>query len=177
MDLGAIIQYYRTKKGYTQKQMADGICSVSYLSKIENEMITPKEDVARLLFDRLDISYDDITHSDNHQIIRKILKLYKRIKEKDYEAAKESIDELKRILTPFHAPEALNIFQLVYFYFIIQTRENEKVEQMYQEVLRLENRFEKKSFTFSTRLLAFITITKHNQIKLSIILKQRKQCQ
>lgn len=115
MDLGAIIQYYRTKKGYTQKQMADGICSVSYLSKIENEMITPKEDVARLLFDRLDISYDDITHSDNHQIIRKILKLYKRIKEKDYEAAKESIDELKRILTPFHAPEALNIFQLVYF--------------------------------------------------------------
>ena len=107
-------------------------------------MFTPKEDVARLLFDRLDISYDDITHSDNHQIIRKILKLYKRIKEKDYEAAKESIDELKRILTPFHAPEALNIFQLVYFYFIIQTRENEKVEQMYQEVLRLENRFEKE---------------------------------
>ncbi|MBR7554657.1 helix-turn-helix domain-containing protein [Allobacillus sp. GCM10007491] len=141
MDIGAIIQYYRTKKGYTQKQMADGICSVSYLSKIENEMIKPKEDVARLLFDRLDISYDDITHSNNKQIVRKVFKLYKRIKEKDYEAARESIEELNRILTPFHAPKALSIFQLVHFYFIIQTRENDKVEQMYREVIRLEDRF------------------------------------
>ena len=141
MNIGAIIQYYRTKKGLTQKRLADGICSVSYLSKIENETIEPKEDVAEMLFDRLDVSYEDLAHNDIQKIIRKILKLQKRIKEKDYEAAEEFIQELKRILTPFHATEALNLFQLIHLYYNIQIRQTEEVNRLVENVIRLEEQF------------------------------------
>ncbi|WP_084818774.1 helix-turn-helix domain-containing protein [Tepidibacillus sp. HK-1] len=36
MKIGDKIRYYRIKKGLTQSQLAEGICSKSYLSKIIN---------------------------------------------------------------------------------------------------------------------------------------------
>ena len=38
-----------------QSVLARGICSVSYLSKIENNLTTPSEEVLEMIFQRLDI--------------------------------------------------------------------------------------------------------------------------
>ncbi|MBE3594530.1 MAG: helix-turn-helix transcriptional regulator [Candidatus Carbobacillus altaicus] len=50
MQIGGIIAQLRKNLGWTQAYLAEGICSVSYLSKIENNVIVPnKETVFHLL--------------------------------------------------------------------------------------------------------------------------------
>lgn len=56
--IGAKIRYHRKKKGLTLEQLAEGICSVSYLSKIEHGDKS-SEEISRMLCDRLTISYLD----------------------------------------------------------------------------------------------------------------------
>ncbi|KIL43022.1 helix-turn-helix domain-containing protein [Jeotgalibacillus campisalis] len=59
MNVGSIIKYYRTKKGLTQTDLADGICSTSHLSKIETNMYTANEETLNMLLQRLDLRLED----------------------------------------------------------------------------------------------------------------------
>lgn len=55
---GALIRRERLLRNYSQEGLCRGICSVSYLSKIENHQADPGEDIMRLLFERLGITYE-----------------------------------------------------------------------------------------------------------------------
>ncbi|WP_257351817.1 tetratricopeptide repeat protein [Pseudalkalibacillus decolorationis] len=57
--IGQRIRYYRKTKGLTQEELAKGICSVSYLSKIENGDAKSSDDVIELLCERLGISPEE----------------------------------------------------------------------------------------------------------------------
>ncbi|MGM8216038.1 tetratricopeptide repeat protein [Bacillaceae bacterium W0354] len=141
MNLGAMIQYYRTKKGLTQKELANGICSVSYLSKIENGSIETKQDIIQMLFDRLDVNYIEITSYDTQTINEKILSLYKRITENNLKAAKNILTDLKRIITPFHQKESQNLFELIHLYYLIENKNSDEVERRIQNVIDLKDYF------------------------------------
>lgn len=141
MNIGAMIQFYRTKKGLTQKELASGICSISYLSKIENGTIEPKNDIAEMLFERLDVDYIEITTHDTEMINQKILLLYKRISEDNLKSAKKILDDLKRLITPFHSIESQNLFELIHFYYLIEEKNMKEVERRYQYISELEDKF------------------------------------
>lgn len=64
--IGAKIRYHRKKQGLTLEQLADGICSVSYLSKIEHGDKS-SEEISRLLCERLGISYIDEDEENKEQ--------------------------------------------------------------------------------------------------------------
>ncbi|WP_267894866.1 helix-turn-helix domain-containing protein [Lentibacillus sp. Marseille-P4043] len=49
----------RLKCGLTQGELAEGIISVSYLSKIEHNQIFPSEEVYNLIFKRLGIDIEE----------------------------------------------------------------------------------------------------------------------
>lgn len=51
--IGAIICRERLKKNWNQGGLAKGICSVSYLSKIETGAVSPSGEIIELLFNRL----------------------------------------------------------------------------------------------------------------------------
>ncbi len=55
MNIGSIIKMNRLKQNLKQEDLADGIISTSYLSKIENGKIEPNDEVIKLLCMRLDI--------------------------------------------------------------------------------------------------------------------------
>lgn len=55
MNIGAIIKLNRINQNLTQEELADGIISISYLSKIENGKIEPNEEVIKLLCRKLGI--------------------------------------------------------------------------------------------------------------------------
>ncbi|MGG1660865.1 helix-turn-helix domain-containing protein [Brevibacillus sp. NRS-1366] len=63
--LGEIIYTHRIQNGFTQEGLARGICSISYLSKIENNKIQASQEVVTLLFSRLGISELDILTVDD----------------------------------------------------------------------------------------------------------------
>ncbi|WP_251127136.1 helix-turn-helix transcriptional regulator [Exiguobacterium sp. s129] len=78
-NYGNVIKVERMRKNMKQSVLARGICSISYLSKIENNQTTPSETVLELIFERLEIDiplYYDFSEKV-HEIkfeIREILK-------------------------------------------------------------------------------------------------------
>ena len=52
---GHIIKFERIRQNIKQVKLADGICTPSYLSKIESNLIVPSEEILELLFERLSI--------------------------------------------------------------------------------------------------------------------------
>ncbi|MFS0752078.1 helix-turn-helix domain-containing protein [Oceanobacillus sp. 1P07AA] len=61
--IGQIIKHYRLQANMTQADLADGLISVSYLSKIENGNQIPPRDIAELLSKRLDIPVELLNQS------------------------------------------------------------------------------------------------------------------
>lgn len=58
---GALIRMLRLEKNWSQETLAQGICSVSYLSKIEQGKAEPNESLYVLLFEKLDHKWQEST--------------------------------------------------------------------------------------------------------------------
>ena len=65
LEYGPLIKYYRTQKGKTQKELAQGICSVPHLSKIENNGKEANEETINLLLGRLQVDPKGISEKEN----------------------------------------------------------------------------------------------------------------
>ncbi|MFC3209981.1 helix-turn-helix domain-containing protein [Planomicrobium okeanokoites] len=57
MNIGSVIKYYRSKNNMTQSQLADGICSISHLSKIESNTYTPHESTIEALLLKMGVQW------------------------------------------------------------------------------------------------------------------------
>lgn len=57
MNIGSVIKYYRSKNKLTQSQLADGICSISHLSKIESNTYTPHESTIEALLAKMGVQW------------------------------------------------------------------------------------------------------------------------
>ncbi|XXM71952.1 helix-turn-helix domain-containing protein [Lysinibacillus sphaericus] len=111
MSIGHKIRYLRKKKQMKQEDLSRGICSVSYLSKIENEILHPSQETIYLLFSRLGY----IEETDELTEVQGLLK-------------KWSIHLMKREET-----EALELFS----YFDKKDFANESIQLEYR-VLRIQ---------------------------------------
>ena len=63
MNIGSIIKYYRLRNGMTQGELAEGICSISHLSKIESNKYKPHHETFEELFKRMDIEWENELHT------------------------------------------------------------------------------------------------------------------
>lgn len=59
MDIGKIIKTKRKELGLTQSEVCEGICSVTHLSKIENNTTSVADDVIQLICKRLNINIEE----------------------------------------------------------------------------------------------------------------------
>ena len=57
--IGSIIKFNRINNNISQKQLSQGICVPSYLSRIENGELLPSEDVLSIIFNRLGLEFND----------------------------------------------------------------------------------------------------------------------
>lgn len=64
MEYGPLIKYFRTQMGLTQSELAKGICSVSHLSKIENNGKDANIETISLLLEKLNIDKGDIKEKE-----------------------------------------------------------------------------------------------------------------
>ncbi len=68
-NIGAMLRELRDKKKFSQKQLAEGICSVTYISKIENGKKMPSRAITTKLFARLginpDLFFTSLSSADN----------------------------------------------------------------------------------------------------------------
>jgi transcriptional regulator with XRE-family HTH domain len=62
-DIGSFIKKKRKELNVTQDEISNGICSISYLSKIENNQIVPNDFYVKEIMEKLDIEEDIYTKS------------------------------------------------------------------------------------------------------------------
>ncbi|MHC0037282.1 helix-turn-helix domain-containing protein [Pseudoneobacillus sp. C159] len=78
MEYGPLIKYFRTQLGLTQRDLAAGICSISHLSKIENNGKDANIETIALLLEKLNIDPAEI-HEKEEQIKNLLLDLNEKI--------------------------------------------------------------------------------------------------
>lgn len=76
-SIGHIIKSERIDQSMKQTTLAKGICSTSYLSKIENSLTVPSEEVVNLLLKKLDIEIDQVSSEKENKVITSLSELYK----------------------------------------------------------------------------------------------------
>ncbi|MFC6039373.1 helix-turn-helix domain-containing protein [Paenisporosarcina macmurdoensis] len=76
-NIGLLIKMSRIQQNMKQVSLAKGICSTSYLSKIENNQTIPSEDVLQLLLERLELDYEDLSTEQELKFLSELYLLYK----------------------------------------------------------------------------------------------------
>ncbi|MEQ6389858.1 helix-turn-helix transcriptional regulator [Bacillaceae bacterium S4-13-58] len=64
-SLGQKLKHLRSLKKIKQLELAKGICSVSYLSKVENDLIVPSVEIKDLLLKRLNLDTNSLEFNSN----------------------------------------------------------------------------------------------------------------
>ncbi|MHC8517804.1 tetratricopeptide repeat protein [Sporosarcina sp. ITBMC105] len=122
MKVGHVIRAERVRQNMKQIVLAKGICTPSYLSKIERNMINPSEEVVELLMDRLGMDsskFRSPVESDFEQKFAKLLKDTYRsvITKRDKSYTKEQLDLLVNENPVFYDQSLYYTYLLIVFRF------------------------------------------------------------
>jgi len=93
-SIGHIIKSERINQSMKQITLAKGICSTSYLSKIENNLTVPSEEVVTFLLEKLNIEIDQVSSEKENNVILSIHELYKiGVLKRDKEFIRKSLQK------------------------------------------------------------------------------------
>lgn len=139
MSIGKIIKFERIKKGMTQAELADGIISVSHLSKIENNHTEPSEEIKECLLERLqlDLSNENVFFDDS--IKNKLNEWKALIIKHDYNAASEIYKNLKIEINKTNEFSLLIYFKLFEVLFLQNSLKKEVDNHYIESIVQFEN--------------------------------------
>ncbi|ARI75890.1 helix-turn-helix domain-containing protein [Halobacillus mangrovi] len=119
---GSLIKQHRKLNNMTLEELARGICSVSYLSKIEHNTINASEQIYRLLGERLNIALTDINQEFDETIYLDLINWHEAIQLRDFPLMKEYYEKNKKALEYNRNVELVNLYK------VILARHNSKIE-------------------------------------------------
>ncbi|KSU83113.1 Tetratricopeptide repeat-containing protein [Fictibacillus enclensis] len=130
MIRGEKIKYFREKNKLTQKQLTSGICSVPYLSKVENNSIVPSKEILELLCKKLNIEYDELLQSSSTNEIKKLIYCwYDDIKARKRSATKDHYINIEKKMKGIKDIELLSMFHLCATRHFLLLREFDSAEE------------------------------------------------
>ncbi|GAA0432503.1 tetratricopeptide repeat protein [Virgibacillus salarius] len=111
MSIGLYIKNKRKRLNLTQEEVCLGICSIPYLSKVENNSITASKEILLLLCKKLKIPYEKLEKSKDPYIDELLITYFNAITNKNSESA---IISYKQIIDQYFAlnQDQKNIFLL-----------------------------------------------------------------
>ncbi|MCT1902407.1 helix-turn-helix domain-containing protein [Oceanobacillus sojae] len=140
MDLGQKLKFLRNKQKSRQQEIVEGICSVSYYSKIENGNVVPNEEILQLLARRFGISIQELVQTDeamSDEVVREAEDIYNLIKENQTaaeEACQLFLEKYKNSLDP----GMKLLISLVQLRFALRFSTRAEAEEKFQEVEALQ---------------------------------------
>jgi len=88
-SLGKLLRYYRQEKGLRQDDVATGLCTVSYLSRIENGVVVPDYPLFVQLFERVGINLQ-VQQSEQKRQVEVVERIYEALLSNE-EISKEDV--------------------------------------------------------------------------------------
>jgi HTH-type transcriptional regulator, quorum sensing regulator NprR len=111
MSIGKVIYYHRRKQNKTQEQLCQGICSVTHLSKIENNVKEANQKTLQMLCDRLQISIEE--ENKKSELVRHKLDLfYETIERLHQEKAAILYKELQEYKEYVYCTDMIYLYEL-----------------------------------------------------------------
>jgi HTH-type transcriptional regulator, quorum sensing regulator NprR len=161
MHLGEKIRYFRKVKNLSQQELAAGICSIPYLSKIENGVTKPSDEIKQHLASRLEIRLDSI---NENEIIQNYVDLFYSLYQRDYESAEQKFHALTDSLTQSIDEEILHkIFKSIY---LLMAKQNTlEAQVLLNEISYIANiiKGEKAFYYFIARGLLSIYLKEYEE--------------
>jgi HTH-type transcriptional regulator, quorum sensing regulator NprR len=149
-DIGKKIKYFRHKHGLTQAELAKGIISYSYLSKIENGYNTTDQRIIDLICERLNISPNQLEYESDLDICKK---WFRSLLISDKKNAIKYFEEIIRdnmILSNKSLNNLLEIHKLRYF---ILVKKGFKATNQTSVIKRISKRFNISETYYSLKFL------------------------
>ena len=129
MSIGKIIYYHRKKQHKTQEQLCHGICSVSHLSRIENNFKEANTKTLQLLCERLHISIEE--ENKKTQLLKRQLELFydamERLQKEKAAALYKELLEHKEYVQCTEMIYLYELYMLRYLLFLDRFSEFEEV--------------------------------------------------
>lgn len=139
LQFGFLIKKRREDLGLTQEELADGICSVPTLSRIENGERLPHNNNLEVLLQRLGYSsniVNSFVSEKDFAIHEKKFEIRQAYMSKQFETAKELVEEYERLL---NGNDPINRQFLILYQTLLQQEQmpnKEKLER-YETAIRL----------------------------------------
>ena len=142
MEYGKVLRFHRVKQGLTQTQLADGIISPAYLSKIENDQTVPAIEVLELLYDRLGLDFQEASY--NHPSKEKLKEWYESIVFKRREDAQQLQEELlqqKETLSNHHLYIFFELFRIRH---LLLENQVEEAYEVWEDIRQHKDTFDEE---------------------------------
>lgn len=124
--IGEKIKYFRVKHNLTQEELAKGIVSVSYLSKIERNAADPNPDAVRQLCERLGISPEKVIDEDiANQVTHWMESLLKRDLVKAHDLYQDIQSKIEKVIDA----DLFWLVKLHTLYYFILTKQRDKAKR------------------------------------------------
>ncbi|MFF2752892.1 helix-turn-helix domain-containing protein [Psychrobacillus sp. NPDC058041] len=145
-SIGHIIKSERLNQSMKQITLAKGICSPSYLSKIENNTTVPSEEVITLLLNRLNIVIDQVSSEEENKVVASLFKLYKiGVLKRDKNLIRESLHKITNRKIHFLQQNNYYSYHLYMFRLLLILNEEEtNLLPSYSIIVKLEDKFVNK---------------------------------
>ncbi|HSJ39032.1 MAG TPA: helix-turn-helix transcriptional regulator [Planococcus sp. (in: firmicutes)] len=169
MNIGSVIKYYRSKNKMTQSQLADGICSISHLSKIESNTYTPHESTIEALLskmgvqwkkeivkrDRLERQLNDFITCSLHYDVEEMDAQYNRLQEdNDY----------------IQSTDLVNRYELYKFRYYLYIQDQSRADQQKELLERMKNSFtEPESWMHQLFLSLYFTQANRKELAMQCV--------
>lgn len=164
MHIGEKIQYRRKELGLTQEELCKGICSITYLSKLENNKLETKEDLLILLCERLGLKVDDLLKNEYSDYMSKLRYLYKLVSDRDVNKLKLKIDELYSVQN-LNNPILITAFDIILLEFYIINKNRKMSLDLKQAII------EKKDYLNDETRVWFYKVLGHYEFTFGDIIK------
>ncbi|MFD1019853.1 helix-turn-helix domain-containing protein [Thalassobacillus hwangdonensis] len=148
MDYGKLIYLERVNQGLTQKQLSSGICSITYLSKLENQrMNEPNHETLSLLLEKLHIDYQEQASTVTESLIEMEL-LYKNLISKNEINIKKHHKCLKSLSFDIY-PDLAIWFDLLSIRYYVYWKNIQSAEELQKKLSDMINKLDAyQSFYF-----------------------------
>lgn len=145
-SIGYTIKQERLNQQIKQSVLAKGICSTSYLSKIENNSTVPSEEVITSLLKRLNLEIEKLPSEEEKKFIEAFYEEYKRaIMQRDKKWIREVLEKYSIGNSYFLQLKNFYTYNLYMFrLMLILNEKTEVLQSVFDVIIKSENDFDEK---------------------------------
>ena len=140
MNIGSVIKYYRSKNNLTQSQLADGICSISHLSKIESNTYTPHESTIEALLAKMGVQWKKEIVKRG-RLERQLNDFITCSLHYDLEEMKEQYTRLQQDNDYIQSTDLVNQYELYKFRYYLYIQDQDRADRQKILLERMKNSF------------------------------------